>query len=374
MPVRVVDQFRTRTGREPAVVGSAPGRVNLIGEHLDYNGGQSLPIALSCRTYAAVAPRTDRRLVLESLQSPERVELDVDDLDDPVEDWAAYVAGVVWALGLGGTGYDIVVDGQVPTGAGLSSSAALECAVAVGVCAAAGVTRSRAELVQGCVRAENEYVGAPTGAMDQTVAMFGQAGRALLIDFAAHRSRLVPWEPPGELVVIDTRAAHALVGGEYAERRRTCEAAAAELGVPRLAAADPQSVEGLLDPVARRRARHVVTETARVAAAVGALEAGAWERFGSLMTESHQSLRDDYEVSCRELDLAVEAALEAGALGARMTGGGFGGSAIALVPPGVAGAVRDAVTTAFAAAGLAPPAFVDGATGGPAVVEHLEGG
>jgi galactokinase len=369
--MRVVPEFRARFGADPYVVGSAPGRVNLIGEHLDYNGGRSLPIALEVRTFAAAAPRADGLLVVESLQTEGRVEVPVDALDDRVQGWAAYVAGVVWALGLGDTGYSILVDGQVPTGAGLSSSAALECAVAMGLRELAGSSASLAELVAACVRAENEYVGANTGSMDQTVALFAEPGHALLIDFATGANRPVPWHPPGELLVIDTRATHALVDGEYADRRKRCEEAAAELGVVHLAQADPEQVGLLTDLVTRRRAHHVVTEYARVVEAEQALRIGDWEELGRLMTASHASLRDDYEVSVPELDVAVEAALEAGALGARMTGGGFGGSAIALVPPGLDAAVRDAVLGAYAAHGWEPPRFLSGTAGGAASLERL---
>ena len=369
--MRVVPAFRARFGTPPTVVGSAPGRVNLIGEHLDYNGGRSLPIALTARTSVAAAPRDDGLLVVESVQADGRTEVVADALDARVEGWAGYVAGVVWAMGLGGTGYSILVDGDVPLGAGLSSSAALECAVAMAVREVAGSSASRAELVAACVRAENEYVGARTGAMDQTVAMFAEPGHALLIDFASGASRPVPWQPPGELLIIDSRAPHALVGDEYAERRARCEDAAAELGVTHLAAASLEQVELLTDLVTRRRARHVVGEQARVVEARGGARAGDWTALGRLMTASHASLRDDYEVSVPALDVAVEAALEAGALGARMTGGGFGGSAIALVPAGRGPAVRDAVLDAYAAQGWPPPGFLDGTAGGPATVRRV---
>jgi galactokinase len=369
--MRLAPEFRARFGLDPAVVGSAPGRVNLIGEHLDYNGGRSMPIALEVRTFAAAAARTDGLLVIESLQADGRVEVPLDALEDRVEGWAAYVAGVVWATGLGGSGCSVLVDGQVPPGAGLSSSAALECAVAMALRELAGSSASRAELVAACVRAENEYVGASTGSMDQTVAMFAEPGHALLIDFATGANRPVPWQPPGELLVIDTHAEHALVGGEYADRRASCEAAAAELGVHHLIDADLEQVGLLADLVTRRRAHHVVTEQARIVAAEQALEADDWTELGRLMTASHMSLRDDYEVSVPELDVAVEAALEAGALGARMTGGGFGGSAIALVPPGLDAAVRDAVVAAYEVEGWDPPGFIDGAAGGPATVDRL---
>jgi galactokinase len=235
----------------------------------------------------------------------------------------------------------------------------------------AGQDRSREEVVAACVRAENEYVGAATGAMDQTVAMFAEANHALLIDFGGGSRASVPWSPPGDVLVVDTRASHALVDGEYAERRRSCEAAADELGVEWLVDARPEQLDTLADPVSLRRARHVLTENARVTEAVAAIEAADWERVGELMTASHTSLRDDYEVSCRELDVAVEAALDAGAWGARMTGGGFGGSAIALVPPGGADQVRSSVTSAYEREGLRAPEFLDGTAGGAAAVRRL---
>ena len=362
----MVEEFRREHGVQPTAVGSAPGRVNLIGEHLDYNGGLSLPIALPCRTTVAVAPRDDGRLMVDTLQDGDRVDLAVVDLAPGEGGWAGYVLGVVWAMEAAGDGLTLVVDGRVPLGAGLSSSAALECATAVALDAVSGRRRSRDELVRLCVRAENDYVGAPTGSMDQTVSMLAEEGHALLLDFADGGRRQVPWQPPGELVVIDTRASHALVGGEYGDRRRACEQAAEELGVDHLALATPDQVGTLTDPVLRRRARHVVTETSRVRELVTAVEHGDWPRAGRLMTRSHESLRDDYEVSVSELDVAVAAALGAGAHGARMTGGGFGGSAIALVPPGGADGVRSAVTEAFAAEGFDPPAFVDGTASGPA--------
>lgn len=369
--MEITEAFRGRYGALPDVVGSAPGRVNLIGEHLDYNGGRSLPIALTLRTDVAAATRDDGRIVVESLQTDGVVTVEVDALDDRMDGWAAYVVGVVWALGLDGSGYSLLVDGRVPSGSGLSSSAALECATAMAVCKLVGVERSRDDIVAACVKAENEYAGAATGSMDQTVAMFAEAGHALLLDFGAETRRNIAWAPPGELVVIDTRAAHELAGSEYSERREACEVAAAELGVDWLVQARPEQLEALADPVTRRRARHVVTEADRVAEAVAAIERGDWPRLGRLMTASHESLRDDYEVSCRELDVAVEAALSAGAWGARMTGGGFGGSAIALAPPGGATRVREAVVAAYDAEGLRTPEFVDGTAGGPADLRRV---
>lgn len=367
--MRVVEEFRRHVGAEPQAVGAAPGRVNLIGEHLDYNGGRALPIALTCRTRVAVAARSDGRLVVRSLQRPDQVDLDVTTLGPATAKeagWAGYVAGVVWALDLGGRGYDVVVDGGVPVGSGLSSSAALECATAVALCEVTGASPRTDAVVGACVRAENEYVGAGTGALDQTVVLLARPGHALLLDFGSGTRTQVPWSPPGELVVIDTRASHDLADGAYAERRRACERAAAALGVGALAEADEEDLAGLTEPELVRRARHVLSENARVSRALTEIQRNGWTELGRLMTQSHLSLRDDFEVSCAELDTAVEAALEAGAWGARMTGGGFGGSAIALAAPGDGDAVREAVTAAFAEAGFAAPAFLDGTAGGPA--------
>ena len=358
--MRVAEEFRSRHGADPEAVASAPGRVNLIGEHLDYNGGPVLPMALDRRTYVAAGPRRDGLLVVESLQQEGAVQVPFADLDsDRVDGWAAYVAGVLWALDTRLPGLTVLVDGQVPLGAGLSSSAALECAVALAACSVEGRSVPREEVVAACVRAENEYAGAATGSMDQTIAMFGELDRALLVDFGDSSRRQVPWTPAGELLVIDTKVHHELTDGGYEARRRACEAAAAELGLAKLAAASAENLDRLQDLEQKSRARHVVTETARVHDAVAALEAEEWGRFGQLLVGSHESLRDDFEVSCAELDVAVEAALEAGAVGARMTGGGFGGSAIALLEPGTASRVKEAVTAAFEQRGFHAPEFLD---------------
>jgi galactokinase len=373
--VRVVEEHRKSVGRDPDAVGSAPGRVNLIGEHLDYNGGRVLPIALTVRTDVAVSARGDGRLVARSLQESDPVELDVSDLSPGSGGgWASYVAGVLWALDATAGGWDVVVDGRVPSGAGLSSSAALECAVAVAVLDALGREQPRDEVIRACVRAENDYVGAATGSMDQTASMLCEPDHALLVDFAADRRRPIPWRPPGDLLVIDTRAFHEHASGEYGARRRDCEAAAEQLGRRWLVEATAEEVDGLEDERVRRRARHVVTEQARVMQVVDAVQAGAWQTVGRIFTESHASMRDDFEISCPELDTAVESALEAGAWGARMTGGGFGGSAVALVPPGRTDAVEKAVRAAFGREGFDAPSFVDGTAGGPAGVLSPRGG
>ncbi|GAA4287771.1 galactokinase [Georgenia daeguensis] len=404
---RVRALFATTFGGEPDGVWSAPGRVNIVGEHTDYNGGLCLPIALPHRTYVAVAARPGtRRLRLVSAQEPGPArEVDLDAVGPvgttgEVRGWAAYVAGVLWALEAEGLaaglpGLDVAVDSCVPAGAGLSSSAALECAVAVAVDDLAGLGLAgpagapddggRARLAAACVRAENEVAGAPTGGMDQAAALRALAGHALLLDCRDGQVEHVPLNLTAaglELLVIDTRAEHRLVDGQYARRRQVCEAAATVLGVPDLRAVAEDIGSGattldevlprLADDEQRRRVRHVVTEIERVRTLVGllgdaeGLAGPALRRAGAVLDASHESLRDDYEVSSPELDLAVAAAREAGALGARMTGGGFGGSAIALVEAGATGEVMSAVAAAFSAAGLADPAFLRATASGPA--------
>ncbi|WP_431473784.1 galactokinase [Ornithinimicrobium sp. W1665] len=329
--------FRDRFGRSPDGLWAAPGRVNLIGEHTDYNGGYALPLALPHRTYAAVRRRDDGRLRLASLQAREGWEGSVDSVAaGRPQGWAAYVAGVAHVLaervGPGQVGLDVLVDGHVPLGAGLSSSAALSCSVAVALrdLVPGLVDLPVEELVAACVRAENEVAGAATGGMDQTVSLRAVDEHLLLLDARDFTVVPVAWTLPGhELLVVDTRAHHSLADGQYAARRTTCERAAAALGVGSLRELDPARLQDadvrrvLADvPDGMARVRHVVTENDRVLDLVGALREQDAARAGALMTASHASLRDDYEVSCRELDLAVDAALGAGALGARMTGEG----------------------------------------------------
>lgn len=374
--------FTTTFGYGPRGTWSAPGRVNLIGEHTDYNGGTCLPLALPHRTFAALAPRPDRLVRAVSDQQPGAVwSTDMSEVvPGRVDGWGAYVAGVAWALaelGAPTSGFDVAVVSAVPTGAGLSSSAALESAVALGLDDVLGLGLAadddgRARLAAACVRAENEIVGAPTGGMDQAVALRSLPGHALLLDTLDGSVRHVALDldrAGAALVVIDTRTTHALVDGRYADRRSACERAAAALGVATLrevedleaaltALTGPTTGLGPDADVVARRARHVVTEIARVDAVVAALGTGDLERLGTLLDAGHRSLRDDFEVSTRELDLAQEAAVAAGALGARLTGGGFGGSVVALVPTGKVDQVAAAVTAAFARAGLAAPGLL----------------
>jgi len=377
---RAAELFRETFGEEPEGVWSAPGRVNLIGEHTDYNGGLCLPIALPHRTYAALRRRDDRRLRMVSVQGDGLVETSLDEVGPGSPDgWAAYVAGVPWALAGAGhdvTGFDVAVDGGVPLGAGLSSSAALECAVAAAVSDTCGLglldsAEGRAALAAACVEAENTVAQAPTGGMDQSAALLASAGHALLLDCRDSSTEQVPFDLDAHglaLLVVDTRAEHSLVDGQYAERRDSCEHAARELGVRTLRDVPLDGLDSALATLSsdllRRRARHVVTEIARVEAAREALRADDFERLGELFLESHASMRDDFEISVPELDTAVTAATAAGALGARMTGGGFGGSAIALVRREDADAARAAVETAFADQGFtAPECFVVAASG-----------
>ncbi len=363
--------FQQLFGSPAEVVGRAPGRVNLIGEHTDYNAGLCLPLALPHATYAALGRRDDGRVRIASQQEATPWEGPLDALGPgEVSGWASYVAGVLWALREAGhdvPGVDVLVDGRVPLGAGLSSSAALECSVAVAMADLLGVELTdgvRRDLVDACIRAETEVAGAPTGGMDQTVSMLATPGSALLIDFDADSTVAVDLalEEAGlTLLVTDTRVSHALSdGGEdgYAARRADCEAATRALGVASLRHADLGSVESMADDRVRRRARHVVTEIDRVQSAVDAIRSGRWTELGGLFLDSHVSMRDDFEISCPELDTVVTTAVEAGAVGARMTGGGFGGSAISLVPRDRVEAVARAVDTAFVAAGFGPPAHL----------------
>jgi len=379
----VSDAFAAAFGQGPDGVWAAPGRVNLIGEHLDYNGGPVLPLALPHRTVAAVRRRDDDLVRLVSAadlgEEPARWEGHLADVGPGTPPgWPAYAAGVLWALREAGhavPGLDVAVESSVPFGAGLSSSAALESAVAVAVADLLGLPlddAGRAALATACVRAENEVAGAPTGGMDQAASLRATAGAALLLDTSDGSVEQVPLDLPAsglELLVMDTRAAHSLSDGQYGARRDACERAAAVLGVTALAElSDVDAALARLDgqpdtALLRRRVRHVVTETARVHDAVallrdasGSSDLGA--RLGPLLDASHASLREDYEVSSPELDVVVDAARAAGALGARMTGGGFGGSAVALVATGASAQVATAVRAAALAAGHPEPAFL----------------
>ena len=370
--------FRELTGRTPDGVWSAPGRVNLIGEHTDYNDGFVLPFAIPHRTYAAVGIRDDGRIRVASTFADEPVEFALDELprlfptgagDEPaVPEWAAYPLGVVWALQLAhaatrGTadirGVDIAISSDVPIGAGLSSSAAIEGATASALNDLWLTGLDRPALASIGRRAENEAVGAPTGIMDQMASMLGESDAALFLDCRTLDAHAVPLGMTGlSLLVIDTRVSHAHSTGGYRERRASCEKGAAVMGVPALrdvSVDDLPRARELMDDVTFRRVRHIVTENQRVLDTVRTLRESGARAIGDLLVASHASMRDDFEISIPELDTAVGAALDAGALGARMTGGGFGGAAIALVEEGDVQAVSDAVTAAFATSGFAAP-------------------
>ncbi len=376
---RMAATFRRLFDARPDGVWAAPGRVNLIGEHVDYNAGRCLPMALPHRTYCAVRRRTDGVLDVRSGQGFPSWSGPVHTLEpDSVVAWARYVAGAVWALRRAGakvTGLDVSVDSDVPIGAGLSSSAALICATALAAAELSGWTDADA-LTELCVDAETSFVGAPTGGMDQAVALRAEAGHALLLDCRDGAADPLPFDLAAAglaLLVIDTRVTHSNVDGRYGERRRGCERAAELLGVSALReVADATTLDGVADalrPLAGDEtfplAHHVVTEMHRVDATAAELRAGRIDRLGPLLDTSHHSLRDDFRVSCAELDLAVGTARTAGAFGARMTGAGFGGSAIALTRAGAAVDVASAVDRAFTDAGFTRPAFLLATAAGP---------
>ena len=395
--------FREVFEAEPDGVWYAPGRVNIIGEHTDYNGGLALPIALPHRAHLALRRREDRVVRLVSPQTREKV--DVMDLDTigpkgtpgEVAHWASYIAGVAWSLERDGfgdlPGFDAALVSCVPLGGGLSSSAALECSAAVAIDEVAGLglagtpeepdDAGRARLVTNCVRTENEMAGAPTGGMDQSASLRCREGHALELDCRDGSVAHVPFDLAAEdlaLLVIDTKAKHSLDDGQYGARRAACERAAQILGVELLADIAiedlPQALERLsstddADELIKRT-RHVVTEIDRTRRLVDLLQDGRPLRgeklaeAGRLMDASHESLRVDYECTCPELDVAVEAARAAGAHGARMTGGGFGGSAIALVDAKTVHDVAAAVAQAYEREGFNPPAFLDAVPAAPA--------
>jgi galactokinase len=365
-----------------AEVWFAPGRANLMGEHTDYNEGLVLPFALARGVTAAAAARDDGLLVLRSKQVPdEAVTVPLDSLaPGSVPGWAAYPAGVAWSLRAAGYpvgGASVDVDSDLPVGAGVSSSAALECSVALALCSLSGITVPRPELAGIAKRAENEFVGAPTGIIDQSAALLCEQGHAMLLDCGTLARTQVPFLPAAAglgggtvAVIIDTRVTHALVSGDYAARRTECEEAARLLRVRALGeVTDLGRLLEIGDPVLRRRARHVITDCARAQAMTAALLAGDYSEradgadiyryLGETLVEGHASLRDDFEVSWPEADVAVEAAVAAGAYGAKMIGGGFGGSVLALVPEGQAREVRAALTEAYAGRGWTPPDFID---------------
>ncbi|MFJ4076449.1 galactokinase [Curtobacterium sp. PhB137] len=362
--------FQQVYGYEPAVRYSAPGRVNLIGEHTDYNDGYVLPFAIDRRTTASIAPRPDRLLrVSSAFDAGTVLELSLDDLDPSnMTGWSAYVFGIAWALREQAgadlsdkTGFDVFIESDVPVGAGLSSSAAIECGVALAFNDLWELGLDRKTLARVGQYSENHAVGAPTGIMDQSASLLGEQDAVVFLDCRTLDTAVVDLalEANGlEVLVIDTRVEHAHATGGYAARRASCEKGAQVLGVEALrdlSVDDLPRAQELLDDETFRRVRHVVTEDQRVLDTVRTLREQGPRAIGSLLVASHESMRDDFEISVPELDLAVATAVEHGAVGARMTGGGFGGAAIALVDQESRGAITEAVTAAFAATGYREP-------------------
>ncbi|MQY07670.1 galactokinase [Actinomadura macrotermitis] len=360
----LIAEFTAVHGRPPSAVWRAPGRVNLIGEHTDYNDGLVLPFAIGLGVTVAAGRRDDGMLELRSRQAGgATVAVPVAGLEPGRPGgWAAYPAGVAWMLRDHGVrGASLLVDADLPQGAGLSSSAALGCAAALALCDLYGVGLGRPELALLVQQAENRFAGMPCGILDQTASLRCEEGHALLLDCRSGAAEPVPLPLAGlSALVVDTRAAHALTDGGYAARRAQCERAAGLLGVPALRDVTdlPAALAALPDAALRRRVAHVVTENARVEAAAGLLRGAAGDpgaRLGALLTASHASLRDRYEVSWPEADVTVAAALEAGALGGRMVGGGFGGSVLLLARTDRADQVLAAVRAAYAGRGWEPP-------------------
>jgi len=357
-------KFHELFGSDPNIIATAPGRVNLIGEHVDFLDGFVLPFAISDVTTVAIAKNSSGKIRTASIQKKGAISTIESTQLKPKsgEAWTRYPVGVIWALGID-SGLDILIDGHVPLGAGLSSSAALECAVATAINELFNLGLALPELSRAAQRAENVYVGMPCGIMDQSVSLMATEGNALLLDTRDLSTEQIPFDiaPLGlELLVIDTQVHHALVDGGYAERRASCEKAIADLNIKSLrdiSIADFVSRRNKLDDKTYLRAFHGVTEMKRVLDAVTLLKTGDFVGFGEIVTAAHISLRDNYTVSCPELNLAVDTALKFGALGSRMIGGGFGGSAIALIKAKDSELVKSEIRSEFMKARFKGPRF-----------------
>lgn len=363
--------FKEKFGAEPSGVWSAPGRVNLIGEHTDYNQGYVFPLAINRRTFAAISLRDDLQIRVSSSFSPTTHEANVSEINkDDSHDWAAYPLGVAWAIqqiakarqiDFELVGFDCYIESDVPVGAGLSSSAAIECSVAMALNELWELSLDRQELARAGQLGENNIVGAPTGIMDQSASLLGEIDHAVFLDCRSLEAQSIAlgFANEGlELLIIDSKVAHRLVDGGYAARRAACETGALEMGVESLrdlSVNDLTRAQEILDDITFRRVRHVVTENQRVLETVDSLSKRGARSIGKLMYASHESMRDDFEISIDELDTAVETAIRHGALGARMTGGGFGGAAIALTPIEKIGEVTLSVLAEFEALGYAKP-------------------
>jgi galactokinase len=361
---QIEKKFLETFGAEPDLVAAAPGRVNLIGEHIDYSDGFVLPFAIKDRTLVAARKRNDSTVRIASAQRRNKiVTVDISKVKPGLKgEWERYALGVLWALGVK-KGVDLLIDGHVPLGAGLSSSAALECSVATAMNHLFDLGFNLEELARLTQKAENKYVGVPCGIMDQSVSLMATQGSALLLDCRDLSTKNIPFDVASsglELLIIDTQAHHALTDGGYAERRASCESVVAKLGITSLRELTMEQLEksrGLLTETEFVRARHAVTEMKRVLDCVQALSDSNFALVGELINQSHASLRDDYTVSCPELDTAVDAALAAGALGSRMVGGGFGGSAIALIQASKTTETIKAIEKAFSNKAFKVPRF-----------------
>ena len=376
----VAEAFAKLFNKEAQVVASAPGRVNLIGEHIDYIDGYVLPFAIICRTTVAIAKRNDRLIRIASQQRDGTiVEIAVSELMPGTGvDWARYPLGVVWTMGIS-SGLDVLIDGNVPLGAGLSSSAAIECSMAVALNELFQLGHSPESLAKLTQKAENDYAGMPSGIMDQSVSLMAKAGSAFLLDCKDLSTRNIPFDLGKhelELLIVDTQMRHALTDGGYASRRADSESAVAKLGHTSMRDITLEFLEANKAKITNteyRRARHAITEIARVLSSVDALENRDFTRLGTLLNQSHASLRDDYNVSCPELDLAVEIAQRDGALGARMVGGGFGGSAIVLASIAKIKPLKVEIADAFKEAGFVAPRFFNSLPSDGASIDYAAG-
>jgi len=357
--------YRKLAGSNPKGIWFAPGRVNLIGEHTDYNGGFVLPFALEQRALIAAGHRDDGLIVMHAADLSETMEVPLSALAPGQGGWAAYLAGVLWVLREAGHqvgAVTLALTSDVPLGAGLSSSAAIECAVMAAMCDLFSLNIAPMERAQLAQRAENVYVGAPTGLLDQAASTLCRTGHGLFLDCRTLETTDVPLplhEQGFEILVLDTHSPHSHIDGEYGERRATCEQAAKILGVRALR--DVTDLDAALsrlpDTQMRRRVRHVVSENERTRAALGLAKKGLLSELPRLLNESHISMREDYEITVPTVDLAVETALMHGAFGARMTGGGFGGCIIAWCSTGQANRIGSAVHEAFEKAGFQKPSW-----------------
>lgn len=378
---QAVDGFRDAFGTAPTLVTQAPGRVNLIGEHTDYNDGFVMPVAIEFATWTAIAPRPDRLLRVFAGNKSEWLEINLDAPGAPLQKhWGDYVRGIAVELEQGGQrlyGANLWFAGNVPDGAGVSSSAALEMSVGTALLANSGLTIDRIRLAQAGQRAEHHYAGTKCGIMDQFISANGAAGHALMLDCRSLAFELLPIPGSLCLVICDTGVKHQLAGGEYNTRRAQCEAGVEKLrsvlpGIRALRDVTPADLErhaGLLAELVRRRCRHVILENERVTKFAEALNRHDLPALGTLMAASHASLRDDYEVSCHELDTMVACARRApGIIGTRMTGGGFGGCTVNLVDANKAEEFQASVATAYhTATGRQPRLFVSAAAAGAGV-------